>query len=68
MTVSCKPHKKKIVLSVIPIEEEEEINYLDIHQPGKNVDTNHALFQIPKQELAKILQSKRETFRMKATI
>ena len=68
MTVLCKPRKKKIVLSNIPIEKEEEINYADIHQTGKDVDTNHALFQTPKQELAKILQSKKKAFCIKATI
>ena len=44
MMVLCKPHKKKIVSSAIPIEEEEEIYYADIHQPSKDIDTNHALF------------------------
>ena len=47
MTVPRKPRKKKIVPSAIPIKEEEEINYADIHQPGKDVDTNHAHLQIP---------------------
>ena len=55
-------------MSAFPIKEEEEINYADIHQPGKNVDTNHALLQTPKKELAEILLSKREVFRMKTTI
>ena len=68
MTVPRKLRKKKIILSAIPIEEEEEINYVDIHQPGKDVDTNHALLQTPKKELAEILQSKREVFRIKASI
>ena len=68
MTVPGKPRKKKVVPSAISIEEEEEINYADIHQPGKVVDTNHVLLQIPKQELAKILKSKGEAFHLKTTI
>ena len=66
--VPPKLHKKKVVPFPIPIGEEEEIHYADIHQPGKDVNTNHALFQTPKQEPAKILQSKREMFYMKTTI
>ena len=68
MTVPGKPSKKKVIPSAISIEEEEEINYADIHQPGKDVDENHVLLQTPKQELAKILKSNGETFRFKATI
>ena len=48
MTVSPKPCKKEIVPSAISIKEKEDINYADIYQPGKNVNTNHALLQTPK--------------------
>lgn len=44
MIVPQKPCKKKVVLPAIPIIEEEEELYAEIHQPDKNtVDTNHAL-------------------------
>lgn len=73
MTVPWKPHKKKIVPlampPTIPIIEEEEELYAEIHHPNKDtIDTNYALFQMPKQELAEIFHSKRETFYMKVTI
>ena len=48
MTVPRKSCKKKVVPSAILIEKEEEINYADIHQPSKDIDTNHALLQTPK--------------------
>ena len=68
ITVPRKSRKKKVVLSAILIEEKEEIHYADIHQPGKDVDTNHTLLQTPKQKLAEILQSKGKIFCMRATI
>ena len=68
ITVLRKFYKMKIVPSAILIEDKEEINHADIHQSGKDVDTNHALFQTLKQKLAEILQSKKEAFRMKTTI
>ncbi len=69
MTVPRKPRKKKVVPLAIPIIEEEEKLYAKIHHLDQDIiDTNHALFQIQKQELAEILQSKGEVFRMKATI
>ena len=55
--------------SAIPIIEEEKELYAEIYPSDKGiVDTNHALFQIPKEELAEILQSKEEAFCMKVTI
>ena len=69
MTVFRKYHKKKIVSSSVPIIEKEEELYAKIHHPNEDiVNTNYSLFQTPKQKLAEILQSKRETFRMKVTI
>ena len=69
MTVPRKPRKKKVVPPAVPIIEEEEELYAEVHHPNQDtVDTNHALLQTPKQELAEILQSKGEAFRMKATI
>ena len=69
MTVPPKPRKKKVVPPAVPVIEEEEELYAEIHHPKRDtVDTNHALLQTPKQELAEILQSKGEAFRMKATI
>lgn len=55
--------------SAIPIIEEEEKLYVEIHYPNKDiVDTNYALFQIAKQEFAEILESKKEIFWIKAII
>lgn len=68
MTVPRKPRKKKVVSPTVPIIEEEEELYGKINHPNEEiVDTNHALLQTPKQELAEILQSKGEAFRIKAT-
>ena len=69
MTVPQKPCKKKVVPFDIPIIDEKEKLYAKIHQSDEDiVDINHALFQILKEELAEILQSKGEAFRMKTTI
>ena len=55
--------------SAIPIIKKEEKLYAEIHQSDKGiVDINYAFFQIPKEKLAKIFQSKGETFCMKSTI
>ena len=55
MTVSRRPHKKKIIPFAMAIEEEEEIYYADIHQLDKDVNTNYAFLQTPKQKPTKIL-------------
>ena len=69
MTVPYKLRKKKVIPPTIPIIEEEEELYAEIYHLNQDtVDTNHTLLQTPKQELTEILQSKREAFRMKATI
>ena len=69
MTVPRKPRKKKVLPPSVPIVEEEEELFAKIDHLNKDtVETNHALLQTPKQELAEILQSKGEAFRMKATI
>ena len=68
MTVSLKVYKKKFVPCVIPIDKEEEIYHTEIHQPSKDVDTNHKLLQTSKQELTKIFQSKGKTFYIKTSI
>lgn len=44
---------------ILIIKEEEEL-YTEINHLNKDtIKTNHALFQTPKQELTKILQSKK---------
>ena len=69
MMVPQKPYKKKVMLSTIPINEKKEKLYAKIYYSIKNIaDTNHALFQIPKEELAEIFWSKKEMIRMKITI
>ena len=56
ITVSQKPRKKKVVPSAILVIKEEEKLYTEIHHPKQDtIDTNHTLFQTPKQELAEIL-------------
>ena len=69
MTVSRKPRKKKINTLIIPIVEDEKEPYIGIDYLERYaVDTYHALIQTLKQEMTEILQSKGETFRIKATI
>ena len=69
MTVFQKPHKKKVMSSAISIIEKEKKLYAEIYQSDKGiVNTNHTLFQTSKEELAKNFLSKREAFRIKATI
>lgn len=49
MTVSQKPYKIKIIPTTISIIEVENELYTEIYHPNKNIiNTNHALFQIPK--------------------
>lgn len=63
MTIPQKPRKKKVVPSTISstisiIKKEEEL-YINIDHLNKDIiDTNHALLQMPKQELTKIFQLK----------
>ena len=55
MTISCKLRKKKVVFLAVPIIKKKEKLYAEIHHLNQNIiDINHALFQISKQELAKI--------------
>ncbi len=59
MTVLRKPRKKKVVPPSVPIIEEEEELYAEIHYPNEDiVNTNHAFLQTSKQELAEILSLK----------
>ena len=68
-TVPQKPRKKKVMPSIILIIKEQKELYAKIYYSNQDtININHALLQIFKQELAKILQFKGETFHMKATI
>ena len=56
ITVFCKPYKKKVIFPAVPIIKREEKLYAKVYHPNQDtIDTNYALFQTPKQELAKIL-------------
>ena len=57
------------MLSTILIVEEKKELYAEIYHFNQGIaDSNYALLPIPKEELAKILQSKGKTFRMKVII
>ena len=69
MTVPRRPRKKKVIPPTTPSEDDENRPYVRAEKSNQNlIQTNHALVQTPKQELAEILQSKEEAFRMKATV
>ncbi len=55
MTGFRKLCKKKVVLPTVPVIEKEKELYAEIYHPNEEiVNTNHALLQTPKQELAEI--------------
>ena len=69
MTIPQRSYKKKVIPPTTPSEDDKNRPYIRAEKSNQNlVQTNHALIQIPKQELAKTLQSKKEAFCMKATI
>ena len=69
MTVPQKPHKKKIIPPTTPSEDDENRPYVRAEKSNQNlVQTNHVYVQTHKQKIAKILQSKEETFHIKVTI
>ena len=56
MTVPRNPCKKKVLPPFVPIIEKEEELFAEINHLNKDIiETNHALLQTPKQELAEIL-------------
>ena len=56
MIVLRKPCKKKVLPPSVPIIQKEEELFAKIDHFNKDtVETNHALFQTPKQESAEIL-------------
>lgn len=57
------------MLFAIPIIKKKKEFYVQIYLFNKGIiDTNHALFQIPKKKLVEIFLSKKEAFYIKITI
>ena len=66
MTISQKPCQKKVISPITLSKDNKNRLYIRAKKSNQNlVQINHAFVQTLKQELAKILQSKEESFHMK---
>lgn len=68
ITIPQRPYKKNVIPLTTPIEDDKNRSYARIKTQIILWFGHHTLVQTPKKELAKIFESKKEAFCMKATI